>query len=231
MKIKVIVIPHAGGMASAYYPFKKFNTDYFEYEFIELSGRGKRIQEELYNDFYEAVEDIIEQIRNIVCEGPYVIFGHSMGSWLAYELYYNIVEKGFPLPIHMFLSGNRSPFVKPNVSLIEYDDDQFIDYIIKNHDATKKIFRVPKLRKLFLPILRSDYTMMETYRPIKNRKKIDVNISVLGGNSDPLIEYGFYNWEHLTNTNIDFKIFDGNHFYIFNKFEEVSNFMRETLTF
>ena len=229
MKLKVIVIPHAGGLASAYYPFKKYNSDLFEYHFIELSGRGKRIEESLYENFIEATEDILLQISNVIFEGPYVIFGHSMGSWLSYELYYQILERGFPLPLHMFLSGNRSPFIKPSGTLLDADDEHFIDYIVRNHNANRKIFRIEKLRELFLPILRADYRMMELYRPKLNRTKISVDISVLGGDEDPLIISGFLDWQRLANANIYFKKYSGKHFYIFDKFEEVSNDMRHTI--
>lgn len=229
MKINVIVIPHAGGMASTYYKFKKYNEELFNFHFVELSGRGRRVHEKLYCSFAEAVDDIYEQVKEIICEGPYILFGHSMGSWLTYELYYRILKEQAPLPIHIFFSGNRSPFTKQELSVINLDDDEFIDYIITNHEATKKIFEIKKLRKLFLPILRSDYTIMEKYEPLMDREKIKANISVLGGELDPLLDRGFYDWKELTLGNCDYVKYDGKHFYIFNKFQEVSDYMGQTI--
>ncbi|WP_235787818.1 thioesterase II family protein [Streptococcus sanguinis] len=208
---------------------KKYNEDLFNFYFVELSGRGRRVHEQLYDSFSEAVNDIYEQVQELIRMGPYVILGHSMGSWLAYELYYKIIEEKAPLPIHIFFSGNRSPYTKQELSVMNLNDEEFIDYIIKNHEATKKIFEVKKLRKLFLPILRSDYKIMEEYQPSLKKEKIKVSISTLGGGADPLLSKGFYDWGELTEQDFTNKIYDGKHFYIFENFKEVSDFMKETL--
>ena len=229
MKINVIVIPHAGGMASAYYKFKKYKPELFEFHFVELSGRGGRAREKLYNSFHEAVDDIYIQIKDIICEGPYTLFGHSMGSWLTYELYYRILSEELPLPIYIFFSGNRSPFTKQDLSVINLDDQAFSEYIMKNHEAPKKIFKVKKLRKIFLPILRSDYEIMEKYQPALGREKMSVDISVLGGESDPLLSKGFYDWEKLTLGSCDSIKFEGKHFYIFEKMKEVTDYMADII--
>lgn len=226
MKINVFVIPHAGGTASTYYKLKEYKPDIFQFHFVELSGRGRRSREKLYSTFEEAVDDIFNQIKNEICEGPYILFGHSMGSWLTYELYYRILSEGMSPPIYIFFSGNRSPFTKPDdVSVINMDDQTFSEYIMKNHEAPQKIFKVKKLREIFLPILRSDYEMMERYNPETGREKISVDISILGGETDPLLSEGFYDWKKLTQGHCNSVKFQGKHFYIFEKMKEVTDYM------
>ena len=103
MKMKLLCIPYAGGSAFAYNFFNDYLTD-LEVVPIELKGRGKRFKEVNYNTFTEAVDDIYDYVKEIIKDTKYMIFGHSMGSWLAYELYYKILEEGNTLPILMFFS-------------------------------------------------------------------------------------------------------------------------------
>jgi len=55
------------------------------------------------------VEDILTNIQDKIIADDYAIYGHSMGSLLAYELYYKIIDKNIRKPKHMFFSGNE-PF-------------------------------------------------------------------------------------------------------------------------
>ena len=76
---------------------------------IELAGKGLRLTENMYDSFGEAVEDLYNYITfNIRCSN-YAIFGHSMGSTLAYELAKKITYNNIQLPSHLFLSGRNAP--------------------------------------------------------------------------------------------------------------------------
>ncbi|MDT3427546.1 surfactin synthase thioesterase subunit [Paenibacillus forsythiae] len=49
------------------------------------------------------------QIKGYIEDGGYALFGHSMGSWLAYEVYYAIRRAGGRLPLNLFVSGRHAP--------------------------------------------------------------------------------------------------------------------------
>lgn len=40
-------------------------------------------------------------------EGAYALFGHSMGAWIVWEMLQEIHRRGLPLPVRLFVSGNR----------------------------------------------------------------------------------------------------------------------------
>lgn len=67
-----------------------------------VKGRGKRFNEPFYNSLEEAVDDIFNNIQGKIGEEDYAIYGHSMGSLLAYELYYKIIGMGLKKPKHIF---------------------------------------------------------------------------------------------------------------------------------
>ncbi len=229
--INVIVIPHAGGMASTYYEFKKIDQNMFNFIFLELPGRGRRFKEELIYDMKELVDDLYTQIRDVIFEEQYVLLGHSMGSWVAYELYYKILKENAPLPLHIFFSSNRSPYYKPDWTIAHDTDENFIKHILEYGQTSEEVFKKPLLRKKFLSILRADYLVMDGYFPEEKKQKMDVNISILGGDNDMLISKGFNEWKELTNGKCDDKIFPGGHFYILNKTNEVVDFMVDEMIF
>lgn len=229
MSVKVLVIPHAGGMASAYYEFSKYADSNVDFVFVELAGRGAHMREDLYEDFEEAVNDIYEKNINLFQQENYVLFGHSMGSWLAFELYHKIKAEGQPLPMHLFFSGNVSPFAQRFSNYRNMSDEEFIENIFKKGQTSKEIFINRELREIFLPILRSDFKMLEEYVPKNGRDPITSNISVLCGSEDPLLKNGVTEWEELTTKECEIIYFEGNHFYLFKNMSAIVDYIHRTV--
>ena len=229
MSVTVLLIPHAGGMASSYFEFTKFADSLVDFRFVELAGRGTRIGESLYNDFEEAACDIFNQNIDLFQEGNYVLLGHSMGSWLAYELYYKIYNARLPLPLHIFFSGNVSPYTTKRTCFSAMDDDEFIGHILKNEQTSEEVFKNPELRSIFLPVLRADYHILEKYKPSEGREPIACNISVLCGLKDPIFLNCNVGWEELTYRECEITYFEGSHFFIFECLYEVFDYIYRTI--
>ncbi len=229
MSATVLVIPHAGGMASAYYEFLKFADSYVDFNFVELAGRGSRMGEDLYENFEESVNDIYQNNIELFHKENYMLFGHSMGSWLAYELYYKIKEEGQPLPMHLFFSGNVSPFVQRFLNYRDMSDEEFIEDILKKELTSKEVFLNRELREIFLPILRADFKMLEEYRPKDDREPITCNISVLCGLRDPLLKKDVTEWEKLTAKECEIIYFEGDHFYLFDNMSNIFDYIYRTV--
>lgn len=69
-----------------YYKWKNIMNNNIQLVPIELKGRGTRYGEGFYTDFEDAFNDIYLNIRDKIMEDEYALFGHSMGSLLAFEL-------------------------------------------------------------------------------------------------------------------------------------------------
>lgn len=112
-KITLFCFPYAGGSAVAYNKWKKYNNTNIEIIPIELAGRGKRFGEELYDKIEDAVDDVYEIVKSNI-NGPYGLFGHSMGSIIAYELARKINNSNLPNPEYIFVSGRKPPHIEEN---------------------------------------------------------------------------------------------------------------------
>lgn len=219
---KVICLPHAGGMAMSYKCFERYADKDIQFIIVELSGHGGRCGEGLYNTFEEAVDDIYKQIKDVIREEEYIIFGHSMGSWLAFELYYKIKREKNTMPMHMFFSGNVSPFYeKDRIKSSDLSDEVFLENIVREGLTSREIFEDSKLREIFLPVLKHDFQMLEDYYPEASRELIHCEITVMGGYQDISMGNKIESWRSLTSKKCKVYYFKGDHFFLFSNAQEV----------
>ena len=155
-------LPYAGGSETIYYKWKKHLHPSIQVVPIELKGRGKRFSEFFYESLEEAVDDIFENIKEKIVDDDFAIYGHSMGSLLAYELYYKIDELNFRKPKHIFFSGYKAPSIVREIeniyTLPNYD---FMRKIMELGGTPEELMKNKELLQIFLPIIRSDFKILE----------------------------------------------------------------------
>lgn len=229
-KIKLFCIPYAGGSAMVYTKWKKFLHDDLELYPVELSGRGKRIGEPFYDSFEEAVDDIFYSISDNL-DDDYAIFGHSLGSWLALELTYKIYEKGCNTPKHIFFSGNRAPHIyKKEKILHKLPDLEFKKEIFNIGGTPKEFFEAEELMELFLPILRSDYRLLENYHYKRYDFCLNTNITIVNGIDDDLSYEELEAWKEYTKGDCRICNLTGDHFFFIEEAGEITKLINKTLS-
>ncbi|ADL51487.1 thioesterase II family protein [Clostridium cellulovorans] len=228
-KIILFCIPYAGGSDIGFYKWKGLLDPQIELCPIELKGRGKRYDEGFYKDVSEAIDDIYDQIKDKIKDNKYAVYGHSMGSMLAYELYNRINVEGNKLPIHMFFSGRQAPSAKRKEGNIHMlPNEQFISRIIELGGTPKEVTESKELMDFILPILRNDFKLVEAYK-LEVMSKIKCNISVLNGDKDDIDEEGILAWKNHAADQCKIYTFNGGHFFINDKLEEVIEIINATL--
>lgn len=230
MKIKLYCFPYAGGSAAAYIKWKDYLNDVIELRPVELSGKGSRCNDSLYTNMSDMVDDVYNEIHHELDSMSYAFFGHSMGSLIAYETYYRIKEEKQSLPMHIFFSGHRPPD-KPNNAkkLSQLSDDNFKKEILKIGGTPKELFDYPELVDFYIPILRADYEVVESYSYRERVEKLKCSISVLNGKYDIEEICDIGEWRKHTSDDCKEYIFDGGHFYINDYGNEIGSIIKSTL--
>ena len=120
-------------------------------ETVETANRGDT----------DAPEETFEEASEV----PWMIIGHSVGSWCAFEFAREARSHGFPPPEMAFLSGFPAPDVlsedrpwRPNASL---DDARFKDEC-SEWGVDKAVFH-ERVWPSFEPLLRADFTLFDRY--------------------------------------------------------------------
>lgn len=229
--IKLYCLPYAGGTAMIYNSWKKYLSHSIELVPIELSGRGKRLNTKLYDDIKEAVDDIYNSVKSDIGKYKYAFFGHSMGALLAHEVICKIKELDGINPVHAFFSGKLPPNMRDlDRTLHVLPDDEFLDEVIKLGGTEKEIFSDHKLKKIFLPILRSDFKLVENYSYIPRNYKFDFGITIFGGKADRAVKAEkLAGWQRFTNKNCYLYELEGDHFFIRNEVQKISSIINNTL--
>ncbi|WP_026673712.1 thioesterase II family protein [Alkalihalobacterium bogoriense] len=228
-KTKLFCFPFAGGSSLAYNPWRKEVIPSIDLIPVELSGRGVRNQEQLYPSLQTAVDDLFAQISPQIVHSEYALFGHSMGSWIVYELVKKIQNENIKLPEHVFFSGKEAPHVKKERFYTDgLDDKQLIEHIRPYGGIPDAFLDSEEFMSGYLRILRADLQLIEQYEPT-TVEKVMCPISVLNGIDDDLDLADLLAWESLTTESCRIYHFNGGHFFIREQMKQVIDTINDTL--
>lgn len=229
MKIKLFCIAYAGGSAAAYSLWNKCLSSDIELIPIELAGRGKRASESFYKTLEEAADDVYSILIKNIEGSDYALYGHSMGSWIAFEVLERLKRNHDKQPVTVFFSANTPPHLEPDEEKIsDLNDDDFSNRIIAMGDTPKEIL-TGDMRNFFLPILRADYNLVETYIHRNRNISFDCDIHVLYGKRDHIDKNSLIEWKKYTNKDFHIKGFDGGHMFFRDNFYETTDYINQTV--
>ena len=218
-KTKLFCIPYAGGSAMAYTRWKKHLSSEIELYPLELSGRGRKIKMPFYDSIHDAINDVFSMLEKELDDTPYALFGHSMGSVIAYEVAHKINESGCQKPMHIFFSGRKAPDAKRDSNIHHLPHDEFVEKVLDYGGMSKGLLAEKQLLDLMLPIIRNDIRIIEQYNYVERPIKLSCDTTVLYGKMDKMTINDAIEWKKHTEGKCDIKCFGGGHFFI-NEYEE-----------
>lgn len=216
-QIKLFCLPYAAGSAQSIYSKWSENLDSkIELRPIELAGRGSRIAENLHLSLEEAIDDVLEQIRDEIIHHDYAIFGHSMGSILTYKVLQRIDNLKLPPPIHSFFSGRRAPHCQSRkvTPYSKMNDLELMNEIKELGGTPLEFFEYPELKNIFLPIFKSDLKIAETLVEESEISILNHDISVFIGKEENVTTQEANEWIQYTSEKCSIEYFEGGHFFL-----------------
>lgn len=211
-KITLFCLPFAGGGASAYNQWAKKMQGKVTVCPVQLPGREEQIMEKPYIDMSVMLDDLEEAVRKVVY-GPYALWGHSMGGKIAYELEKRLEAAGYTAKC-LFISGSRVPSIPEPNPIYHLPDEEFKRELGRFEGTPKEILENQELLDFFLPMLRADFTMDETYYD-KAGIVLHTPIAAFGGEKDgEADESAILEWGKYTDNDFNYRIFPGGHFYL-----------------
>lgn len=214
---KLFCFPCAGGTTAVYSHWHKYLPTDIEINLVQLPGRGYLIEEPPFTSFLQLVKTLTSKLKPYLNKS-FVFFGHSMGATLAFEITRQLRREAHSLPTHLFAAAcpaPHKPIKRPFINNLP--EAEFVSELQYRYNAIpQSILDNQELKQLFLSCLRADFTMIETYKYIKE-KPIDCSITVFGGWQDRVISLNsLENWRIETNQTFNLEMLTGNHFFIHN---------------
>ncbi|MCY0957243.1 thioesterase II family protein [Streptomyces sp. H27-H5] len=223
----LVFLPHAGGSAAYYHPFSAALAPCAEVLVAQYPGRQERIGEPVPGNIAAMADGLLEALMPWR-ERPLVLFGHSMGALIGYEVTRRLEHAGTPAR-GLIVSGRRSPLIERSEGVHPQDDDALIALVSELAGTDARLLADPDFRELILPALRGDYRAVETHRHVPG-PVLRTPVSVLTGESDPRVGVPeAMAWREVTAGAFTFRGFPGGHFYLNEQRDAVSRAIAEDL--
>jgi medium-chain acyl-[acyl-carrier-protein] hydrolase len=182
---------------------------------VRLPGREHLRGEPFVTDF-SALVDKVARILEPYADLPYAAFGHSMGSWLAFEACQRLHEAHGVAPTALFVSGRRAPHMTGHQTPIhELPQTEFIAEIQRRYNGIPAVVLTePELLALTLPVLRADLAVLTTYA-YEPRPPFDCPLYCYSGEADHEITIDELDgWRQHTVGPFQLRRLAGDHFYL-----------------
>jgi medium-chain acyl-[acyl-carrier-protein] hydrolase len=213
-RLRVFGLPHAGGGASLFRRWPEDLPAGVEVLGIQLPGRENRWKESAISNMRELIERLVPFMEPLL-SSPYVLFGHSMGAIVGFELAREFRRRSLPQPGHIFVSARRAPHLPEFRGRIAHlDEREFVALIHQRYGGIPQpVMHDPDLLRLFVPALRADIQLIETYRcPVE--EPFSFPLTAFGGQQDTSVTVRQLNaWRSLSNGPFRLELFPGGHFF------------------
>lgn len=213
-RVRLVCFAYAGVGASVYSRWTDHLRNDVDVWAVQLPGRESRLRDTPSSDLLYLAGEITREIDRLI-SAPVALFGHSMGSVLAYETACMLAARGRE-PIHLFVSGRRPPHVPdPDAPLRHLTDAEFVRAIDQRYGGIPaQILAEQELLDLLLPALRADITALEQH-PVALAAPLTCPVTAYGGTDDPRTPRAHLDaWRAATSGSFRIRTFAGKHFYL-----------------
>jgi medium-chain acyl-[acyl-carrier-protein] hydrolase len=227
--IRLFCFPHAGGGAALFRPWHARLAPGVQVLPVVLPGRERRWRETPYTRMGELIEPLFDALTAEL-NRPYAFFGHSMGAAIAYAMAQRLALTSFEPPRALVVSGRQPPHLPPRRTPIHHlPENEMIERVSALGGTPAEVVKDRELLRAFLPGMRADFELNETYVPAP-QARLSVAVTALVGDRDPLIEPADMSaWGELTTGRFVLRVFDGNHFYLRDGRPDVMRAVREAI--
>jgi acyl transferase domain-containing protein/surfactin synthase thioesterase subunit len=184
-RLRLVCLPYAGGSSAAFAGLADLGDD-VDVLALDLPGRARRRQEPFLRRFDEIADHALEGLRPLT-DRPYLLYGHSFGGLLAFELVRRIVQEGGALPQHLVIGAMRAPEqaqAHHASTLAEMlRSEELWAKLERLHGTSPVALQGDELRQLVEPALRADLEALLTWQ-FEADAAIDVPLTVIGGTED-----------------------------------------------
>lgn len=227
-RIRLFCFPYAGGNAGTYLAWAEQLPSAVELVALQLPGRATRFAEPAISDMQHMIEALLKHSASFT-ERPYVLFGHSLGSKVAYEFAATMCRLGNRKPSHLLVSGSGAPHLPgEKIPLYNLPEAEFIAKLEKLQGTPLEILHNKELMAMLTPLIRADFKIADTYRP--DARPIHCPLTILGGTLDQDVSADMLaGWNQLTHYPGHVHMIEGNHFFVEQNRSAVLAIVNQTL--
>jgi len=227
--LRLFCFPYAGGGAQVFRKWQHHFSTEVGLSLAHLPGRGARIGEPPFKQYKSLVNALADAIIPQLTPA-FAFWGHSMGGLISFELARELRRRGQPGPLALFVSGRIAPqIVDPDPPTFNLPEQEFVAELRRLNGTPKELLDHPELKELFLPTIRADFELVDTYI-YEPEAPLACAIHAYGGLQDTNVPVANLKaWQKQTSGVFKVRMFPGDHFFIHTSADLVHALRRDVL--
>ncbi len=224
---RLLTFPFVGSGARFYHPWRRQLAGVCDVLAAQLPGRERRIRESPQAQIEPLVRDLADALPAL--DRPYALFGHSLGGTLAFAFALELRRRRLPAPERVIISATPAPHLRDATQAHRLDDAGLLARL-RTYDGTpEELFETPQLVELFLPVIRADFALFETWQPA-DEPPLEVPLTIIAGTADRTVTTAqLEGWRSWTAASLEMRRVAGDHFFVKSAERTVLEIVREAL--
>ncbi|MFJ5779711.1 amino acid adenylation domain-containing protein [Streptomyces sp. NPDC093094] len=223
-RARVLCVAGMGGTTGGYVPLVRHLPDDVELIGVQLPGREARADEPAMTDMMAVADQVVAALGEML-DVPVVLYGHSQGSWLCWEVAHRLAHRPGVPPLALVAACALPPLAEPTAGLdrlAELTADGDFDQVALDELAgifrgllPDQILDSEELLAEYVDRLRADTVLAESHRSVLRgvtRAPLGVPVLAVEGSDDPVLPAGATQvWQELTDGPFTRSAIDGTH--------------------
>lgn len=211
--LRLFCFPYAGGDAAIYRAWPD-GLPGVEVVAVRPPGRGSRFREPPFTRIVPLVSELAGAVQPLL-DRPFAFFGHSLGALIAFELARELRRRNDKPPGQLIVSGSDAPQrIQTHKSVHALPDAEFIENLRQLDRTPSEVLANQELISLLLPMLRADFSLLETYA-YAEEPPLGCPILAVGGQQDERVRPdGLQAWADQTSEGFSLEMLPSGHFFL-----------------
>ncbi|WP_267880482.1 thioesterase II family protein [Streptomyces sp. LaPpAH-108] len=199
-------LPHAGAVPGMFVPWAdNLGPD------VDLVSARYSTPDDVPGSVADLADRIAGELERLP-RRPTTLFGHSMGGIVAYEVARRCSARAGL--VRLVVSGTVSPTAHLPGGTHLLDDAAFVAEVLALGGTAPELFADPASRAVWLPPIRQDFRLIDTYRH-RSGPPLSCPVTTMAGQHDHEAPPDLMRpWRDITSADFDLRVFPGGHFYL-----------------
>lgn len=187
--LRLFCFHHAGGGASIFADWQSALGPKIAVLPVQLPGRERRIRDPRITDMAALAAELDEHLGPHM-DAPYVLYGHSMGGLVAWNLTRLRAERARRLPEALLIGAANPPHLPPvSTTLRGLSRDRLIQWLLDTGGMSPMVLKYPDWVEAAASLVRDDFDLCNSHRHADHRGAAPLPVPIHGfaGRSDTVV--------------------------------------------